>query len=414
MWLRRKRRTFLVCLAVITLCGVFYSVTVRQSSVEPESLNQPGHIVEKADEGLKHFSKLLDDYAVHHKAWAKSVSVEGKNSKTVLMYRCSGIKCGSIGDQIYGIVTTFLLAVLSDRIFIINYGTGGEGSGGLKRYLAVNKIDWSISLPATDVQEFALLEGSKDLHDISRKTMNALLSPKVQYVSLTTTLKPDDLFSPFFDQDLLEKLLVLKGDETSLESLRDLLWEHRWLFMNTAVSFLFHFSQEVMQRAGEIQKDTNVFGMYSAVHVRTGLGMGDDDMLHHRLNRLGMSREDTWDFILKCSKSVSEKKVGHALALYVASDSHKVKDWITEKRIDHAVFYDIFLNSESDQSQNSQLVEANVNKAMLDAWAELFILSRARILLLSPLSKFSEVAVYLRNTHFNNEYVYTFPYHEEC
>lgn len=416
MLLRRRRRALLICVAAVSLLGFMYHMMSPRSSKSTDT-QQKVHSVHaegEAEEGLVRFRRLLEDYTPYHKSWATAVKSGEKSNLPVLVFTCPETSCDKIGDLVYGIVTTFLLAVFSDRVFVIDSHVSSLAPTQLARYLVVNKIDWGVDVSPSSVQRFDFSEGNKNLHEDSTKALAAILSRGEQYVALANSLKPDDLFSPFFDQDALEKLLLKKGDRQSMDNLRDVLWEHRWMFMQTAVEYLFHFSKDVTSRALQIQNDVNLFGMYSAVHIRTGLGMSEDDILHHRLQRLGMEHEDMWNFMIKCSKTVSDKKMGHALAVYVSSDSVKVKDWLSENTVDHAVFSDVLLDSSMDQSKDAQEVEDNVHKTMLDAWTEIFILSKAKIFLMSPLSRFSEMAVYFRSHHFGSEYVYSFPYHEEC
>lgn len=84
--------------------------------------------------GGKHYIKEL---------YLRNISVVNANdcqNKKFLVFTCDKSMCGGWGDRLKGIVSTFLLALLTDRVFIIDITKPCE----LEQFLDSHKYKWSI------------------------------------------------------------------------------------------------------------------------------------------------------------------------------------------------------------------------------------------------------------------------------
>eukprot|EP00927_Polykrikos_kofoidii_P017049 TRINITY_DN17741_c0_g2_i1.p1 TRINITY_DN17741_c0_g2~~TRINITY_DN17741_c0_g2_i1.p1 ORF type:complete len:1000 (-),score=137.92 TRINITY_DN17741_c0_g2_i1:120-3119(-) len=111
----------------------------------PESLAGGPSREETPSQSTTKLADHLAGYAIFHRKGLDALKVAhsgGKRSKqSVLVYSCESFRqCGGLGDRINGMVTAFLLAVLSKRLFLID----SENPLPLQMLLEPNAIDWRV------------------------------------------------------------------------------------------------------------------------------------------------------------------------------------------------------------------------------------------------------------------------------
>jgi hypothetical protein len=85
-------------------------------------------------------SVRLSQYITFHRQGVAAIA-RGDRDVPVLVYSCQPFaQCGGHGDRLNGIVTAFFLAVLTQRVFLIDY----ESPLPLQMLLAPNLIDWRV------------------------------------------------------------------------------------------------------------------------------------------------------------------------------------------------------------------------------------------------------------------------------
>eukprot|EP00927_Polykrikos_kofoidii_P017048 TRINITY_DN17741_c0_g1_i1.p1 TRINITY_DN17741_c0_g1~~TRINITY_DN17741_c0_g1_i1.p1 ORF type:complete len:1000 (-),score=145.27 TRINITY_DN17741_c0_g1_i1:183-3182(-) len=111
----------------------------------PESLVGAPSRGEMPSQSTAKLAEHLAGYAIFHRKGLDALKVAHSGGETsrpsVLVYSCQAHReCGGLGDRINGIVTAFLLAVLSKRIFLID----SEQPVRLQMLLEPHAIDWRV------------------------------------------------------------------------------------------------------------------------------------------------------------------------------------------------------------------------------------------------------------------------------
>ena len=107
---------------------------------------------ENSSKGWKTFKQVLEDYKYFHHRQLSVLKNQAllhssnphhliNNSVRTLTWACeTPFKCSGLGDQFYRIQLVFLLAIMTERVFIISWD---KESLKTMRYLQPNEIDWS-------------------------------------------------------------------------------------------------------------------------------------------------------------------------------------------------------------------------------------------------------------------------------
>eukprot|EP00928_Gymnodinium_smaydae_P013490 TRINITY_DN14918_c0_g1_i2.p1 TRINITY_DN14918_c0_g1~~TRINITY_DN14918_c0_g1_i2.p1 ORF type:complete len:560 (-),score=129.88 TRINITY_DN14918_c0_g1_i2:235-1914(-) len=93
------------------------------------------------------FAERLEAYAAMHQRGVEALAASRAAGEPppegvrVLVYVCQSFgQCGGLGDRVNGIATAFMLAILTDRVFLID----SESPLPLQTLLAPNKVDWRV------------------------------------------------------------------------------------------------------------------------------------------------------------------------------------------------------------------------------------------------------------------------------
>ena len=221
----------------------------------------------------------------------------GKIPMRAIVARCYGQdECGGIGDRLFGIVTLFLEALLSDRAFFVEHKKPVDQTD----FFTPNSVDWRVD-GVEHVEAFATLD------DARRKgPFHKFLMPGAQCVHVMEFMKAQVktpilyMNSNHRTECVLKRLLrgnVLPDDDTPWfdkrkeDSLR--LWASN--VTHFILNYLFKFSPLVQKQATTILEGTDLPADFDSkvtreclvcVHVRSGKNTHEDGG-HHNIADFG-------------------------------------------------------------------------------------------------------------------------------
>ena len=115
-----------------------------ESCPDPYLLADPRTKIKGSAKSWTTFRKALKLYKDFHRDKLKQLKQESSRGAQVkirtLTWSCSQAKCSGMGDQLFRIQFWLLLAMMSDRMFIVHWDEALQRSA---KYLIPNEIDWS-------------------------------------------------------------------------------------------------------------------------------------------------------------------------------------------------------------------------------------------------------------------------------
>ena len=399
--------TLLSCLALGWLLSLFSSSaqlafishSVREPNVAPKvtpfesALSRDRRCSGSADEELLHdytsavelrlIAGLLDAYRRKHKSWRVAL-LRGDRKVKTLTWVCDTF-CGGIGDRVKGIVTSLLLASLTDRLFLIKWSTPFDPEQQRLLFQPA-AIDWDM-----DQSIWKVVGHNVHVHTTttasSEWTVQVFQRTVFNYSANHVTVRTNIHYRKFF-------LGLSHFDSATLRILHEKglrywimeqLQERNEKISGLVVRFLFRLSDTLQPR---IVNMTSGMGLgkhpYVGVHLRTGFY----GTLNENPKRFGeFHHKEVWQQLLDCALEKGEALLGAKFDIVLLTDSNVVKEWaihqykgkvlVTGKE---AVHFD-----KEDNSNHSI-------DAALQAGAELGILAYSSILFASSSSGFSHVA----------------------
>ena len=307
--------------------------------------------------------------------------------------------CGGLGDRLYGIIMGLFIAMLTQRIFLVQEWKIKDVAHPLWDYVQPSHLHYRVALPPRDSSDFGVLSL------VDNRQHPVLLEP--------CELQPDKR-----DYFLRNNLMTYEPQLTNSACLKDY-WKASSVTHindNHSLAFigfhtLFRFTQRAHQKSRLLLQEAKILApsdailpQYIGMHVRTGQGTTWHDPERHtgtaNLERFGKCA-------LQLQRAVAAK-CGTNPSIYVAADNHEVKEFllnnygkegslkfVTDKEILHI-----------DRSK-LDLID-NVRDAYDFLWTELKVLVDATCLVMSR-SKISTLA-----TDLNPQYPRCAVYFDEC
>lgn len=252
-----------------------------------------------------------------------------------LVYLCGGKNygCGGYGNRLNGIASLLLLAILTDRVFLIDW----KYSISLKDYFLPNKIDWSFSL-----NEIDRLNSSRSYWGAGHPAESTVgvRRPFEDHSHFRDFITETDFRTHFdhpveivtamwFFADALKENRYL-NEKLSEMSLGDL----RFSWIGCAFDFLFVKTKAIKKRLEEARKVTGIGqGMATiGMHIRIG------DEVFGKKSQKGSIRTRNYMKIVNCTfkleKAIHEANPqlpnGH-LRIFLASDDVNLKRFLMKK-----------------------------------------------------------------------------------
>lgn len=311
------------------------------------------------------------DYARFHDRAILSLSETKWNSTDLykfLIYTCKGMWGGN-GDRMNGIVHLYYVAMLTGRIFLIEYTRPFP----LTDTLNENLIRWSLPSPPP-LGKVSVINSidhmAKSLHE------PALLPSENKIISVKCNLfHPEQLWNSTSMKDYLAPFNI---NPTNAEVPNRLYaWGFHTLFRKSS---LVQRNMDLILRP---QLGLQHNGPYVAVHIRLGDQSTWSDPRRHRMSDLAA--------FLNCSRNMrhilKQTRVNVEPLILVTSDSNEAKQ--TMQASDSAV---VTTSANIFHTDRSSLSNTAARAGNIAAWSEFFLLAEANCLVVSN-SGFSKVPV---------------------
>lgn len=248
-----------------------------------------------------HVSDIFKDKYIKE-IYLKNVSVDDKNDcmkKKFLVYKCSKSLCGGWGDRLKGIVTSFLLALLTNRVFVIDMTKPCE----LEQFLKHDIYNWATCINYT--------RSVADKTTVYATTARAFLK----------IIKRPDKATKWNNQ-----ILTVTSNAYLIDALR----RHRssfvrlkWLLKRPNEEIIYLVLHTLFKAGEELSFDLNNFSAkyFKTKHVvcsHIRVGKNPSNPNDSALPKGGPNTTTVLSFLTRFSQS-------DEYVIYIASDSEKIK-----------------------------------------------------------------------------------------
>ena len=341
------------------------------------------------------FLNVLSIYTAFHRQ-----ERNGESTKRLIWFCDLYGACGGLADRIKGLTYALILAILSQRVLILDWG---DSQFGEQSFLLPNAIDWRFSEEdqraaysyydadnrsynnsdywsengPVSLHLFSILDGlgvDVSVHDLEMSF--DIIEGQQQWVQLASNMEPSSLlnstktaFAEWIEQGMASLgLAALSPDD--VDGLVGLVFR-----------YLFTFSDDLIS---EVVAARRVLGLdnqeYVGVHVRTGFAGSEqqEDMKHPKL----IYRALEWEQILSCAHRIATEKLGSRSLLFLATDSHLVKNRTLDvhryrgrfRTLDNSVVHLDRLEKYPHNAEDSEV------EGVFSAWIDLILLAESHSL----------------------------------
>ncbi|XP_069134466.1 uncharacterized protein [Argopecten irradians] len=308
--------------------------------------------------------KALESYLLQH------MSDNGQRTK-YLVYECARSRetpCYGWSDRIAGIVTTFIISILSNRHFLIHFDTPCL----LQDYLIPNHYDWRYN-------SSILVNKTSSFHDIKNW----------DYKKIDKYISGGSDFNEHFRTDIV--FLLINWDFISEFRKRpNIANDIPWISQ-------FHQSDIYKDFYKFLFKLTNVSGNALAHHEKTRRKRKKIACAHVRIGRNPTIPQDTGnpvklplDVLWKYFDSVNRDEFD----FFVASDSDSVKTDAKKRYPDNVI------DTPGKITHIDQHTDSDPADGFLKQLLDFYILMRCDKLIISENSGFGMLAAFIRNTNY--------------
>ena len=340
----------------------------------------------RGEEGWKQFHGALEEYKLFHREQLDCLRLERKTGKPsvqckdpvrTLSWVCNEARlCNGIGDQLAQIQMTFLLAVATERVFLLYWNP--EYTSDTMQHLQPYSINWRTQ---------------HTLHINTTSGDSGRISKPRQYAQLLSRLRQNEahisLSNPFrvplvvAYRDAVESgeikraLSSLGVPEILRREIREDSLPH---LQGIILRYLFLFDSRVSERVESVKRRLGLFqGPYAALHLRTGFLGGKWEENGNFNQRKIWKDTSQWVDMIDCALNSTDSLLGSGTPLYLATDSYTVKQWATESygtrvktvnlTLEHVALKQTWLGGNSDTTMESG-----------SAWVDFLLLAHSRVL----------------------------------
>lgn len=322
----------------------------------------------------KKLINLLSQYADVHRNMSTT-------SRT-LVWQCSSEKvgeCGGLADRIKGMTFALLLAVFSQRRFILDWDNAGE-----RIYFQPNMINWRDQkvydilydpLKESKVVKFKVYSGDTDpylqLPVVQWQKYLNIISGSKEYVVLVTNMEVLSLVRTVTTESqqwIIDGLQLAGLLNQSDHNLNDVL--------GITFRYLFKLSDILLEEVSRTIKSFNLTSRaYTGLHIRTGF-VGMDYVKDSMGSKKLLKNKEQWKANLDCAVSITNKLIGDTSNIMLATDSNLVKEMAStfygnRFRTSHGYLVHV------DRIQKPDI---QVKKGILNTLIDLVILSQSYVL----------------------------------
>ena len=333
---------------------------------------------------LKHYQHFHGSQLMHLKQQTSVNSDRNNNSNQVrtLTWSCdhSVHMCSGLGARFKNILSIFIYAVMTQRVFLINLGRIDK----TMMLIETNKIDWSFfneSLAMHKYSDFELPHVNRTCRDYAK--LQHLLESRVPHVTLSLSVGNlmNCMNHPWIGTGL--KVLGLSSLAKKRDFI-DLLSGVVWRFLFTLPGNLVNSMEQKMLSLGlQNQK-------YMSVHIRTGfVGFTFEEKSNAAVHKIQKDKM-YWDSVMKCSFRLADKHIGMNSPIFLATDSLVVREWALKKYSKRVRTLQIGIV----HSDKPKTWKQGSRSAFMDMWTDILLLAKGNVLVLSR-SGFSRFALQL-------------------
>ena len=259
------------------------------------------------------FRKTLTRYRNLHIAQLTLLQSQPSAPVRTLTWACEGV-CSGLGARMRSLEASFLMAVLTDRVFGIYIGDINKPS---MQYLEPKEIDWSLVYDNKQgMHKEADYIREKRSKECDLSLFSLLVSNKLH---LTFTVGMASALENCHShlKDKFDEIGLKFGyDESSLTGI--------------VYHYLFKYSPQLLTRTQEAMQSLGLQNKkYLAVHMRTGFEGMDIQESPKGIGRGGKiwQSQKHWKKSMDCALKVADDKIGVNSPIFLATDSYNAKEW---------------------------------------------------------------------------------------
>ena len=360
------------------------------------------HLPKSLNTERSKFASRLESYAEFHR---QSLTQSPGDMRTITWACWDSKWCHGVGDQLYMIQLTFLLALISERTFLIHWDTVSMRT---MQFLRPNVINWRA------------IDG-----EFINKTGKA-----ISFITATKWQVNGDLMQALYSNHTTDNHIVLdysipvplvrcfhyfaKDNQTRTLSLLgkigiDFTRSAARLLESAMFRYLFQFQEEVLAKVSQFQDRAGLLKPYTGVHIRTGFLGNKYEEKSKKFNSRKMFRDEAqWNKTLKCSVAKADALLGSDSLLFLASDSYVVKDLAARlyprrlktldvelQHVSKVGYRKLNLTLSKEQHGTGKEEMINGKKELFDGhmgmWMDFILLARSHVMVV-PFSGFSVLA----------------------
>ena len=288
--------------------------------------------------------------------------------------------CSGLGARFRNILSAFVYALITNRVFLIHLGDIDKSM----MLIETNKINWSFfseKLGMHKYDDFQLTRATRSCSNIAE--LQHMLRSNISHVTLSFSFGGLCLDDPWIRKGLSALgLSTLMKKSNFADLLAGVIWR-----------FLFTFPGNLVADVKHIEKSFRLQSRnYVSVHIRTGfVGSVFEERVNNTPKKIQKDKE-SWEDTMKCSLKLADEHVGKNSPVFLATDSHKVKELALKKKYGRRIRTSQIKNIvHSDHPKTWKRVDSS---AFRDMWTDILLLAKGKLIVLSH-SGFSHFALQL-------------------
>ena len=256
------------------------------------------------------FRKTLTRYKHFHSAQLALLQSQASAPIRTLVWACEAV-CSGLGARTRTLEASFLLAVLTNRVFGIHISDINKPS---MQYLEPNEIDWS-SVSETrqglhKEADYVRQKGSKECDWSFFSLLESNIAHLTVKVGISKVLENcrSQLKYKF------NKIGLKFGNDESVHEERGIVYH-----------YLFQYSPQLLIRTQEAMQSLGLQDRrYLAIHMRTGFeGMDIQELPSGKF----LQGQEYWKKGMDCVLEVADDEIGVNSPIFLSTDSYKAKEW---------------------------------------------------------------------------------------
>ena len=328
---------------------------------------------------------MLAEYQEKHRIWRNRLLMGDPSVRTLTWY-CNRV-CGGIGDRVRGLLLSLLLAVVSERLFLVQWTQPffSECQTDIFEPAAINwNIDRQLVTKIDQLPHQTLwLMSSLNSKLILKIIQTHVPSIQDKHLKIKTNLQLGYRYFSHFGNYTKRKL-----HGKPLEDILKYITApgHQALVKSVLARYLLAFSTPVIEKAKKLSSEMRITQeqKFAAVHIRAGFfGILNETRPSFQYHR----KTSTWRLLLDCAINKS-RILGTHVPIVLFTDSPVVKSWATENykaRIVAIPGVAVHIDKMNKRG--------NMTLQEVATGAELVIMSHASLLVQGYRSGFSTVAL---------------------